>query len=312
MNISFSSLGQYNVIDADVEVNEINGVGGAAAPQVWLPLRLNVSHGVLGAHDGYEFIQLVGRLFLDGIHFARALPVPISFLIQPGFATLKNQLLYLEFVFDAVQIEALERSRKGGDLKLRLEATLEVMQLRLLNPSSGDARPFNPVWAQVQRHRPGMSTEIVVPRTTWIERVLSRVGYGQVHLIELPAITVEKNEQYAHAFEALRQAQSFHHTGHYAQAVGMCRVALEEFFELKSVTDKGVSRSIPVLKASWETKLGKATYEWLNASLAALKAGSNKPHHLASATYSQFDSQMLQMVTIAVVSYAAKNADSQP
>ena len=53
--------------------------------------------------------------------------------------------------------------------------------------------------------------------------------------------------------------------------------------------------------------MGKATYAWLNQTLAALKAGSNKPHHLASATYSQFDSQMIIMVTTAVVSYAAKH-----
>ncbi len=303
MNVSFSSLGQYNVVDVDIDVNEINGVGGVAAPQVWLPMRLNVSHGALAAHDGFEFIALSGRLFLDGHYFVRSLPTPVGFTIQPGFPTLKNQLHYLEFALDAAKVEALEKVRNGGDLRVRLEASLDVMQLRALRPGTAG---HNPVWAQVQRYRLQLSTDLAIPRSTWIERVLPRVGYGTVHLFELPAITPEQDGKLAHAFEALKKAQEFHRTGHYAQAVGMCRVALEEFFEPKPVTEGGVTRQVPVLKSSWETKLGKATYEWLNTSLSALKSGTNKPHHLASVTYSQFDSHMLQMITLVIVSYAAK------
>lgn len=308
MQASFSSLGMYSVAEAEIVVAEINGAGGYAAPQLWVPLRISVSHGAMKPHDGYEFIAVSGRLLTGGQLVARASPNPVGFTIQPRFNELKNQLHHLEFALDASRLAALERQRAGGDLKVRLEAELEVMQLRALNLNPQNQSMLEAVWGQVQRHRLRFGVDLSVPKSVWIERVLPQVGHGVIHLIELPAIPVSAGEGMKHGFEALRQAVELHKTGHYPEAVGKCRVALEEFFEYPEVKDDaGVTRRVPTLKSSWETRLGKATFTWLSQTLAALKAGSNKPHHLASATYSQFDSQMLIMVTMAVVSYAAKH-----
>lgn len=306
MEASFSSLGMYNVVQADIKIAEINGVGGSASPQLWLPLVIHVSHGAIKPHEGFEFIAMEGELRLNGLPFVRSSRTPVGFVLQPRFSTLKNQRHTLEFPLDAARVAALESARAGGDLTLRLEVNLEVQQLHALNtPPPGQL--VETVWGQTGRHRLNLGVEIIVPRSVWIERVLPRVGYGEVHLIELPAVSVESTEVMTHAFEALRQAQELHKAGLYSEAVGKCRVALEEFFEYPAVTTGGITRNVPTLKSSWETRLGKATFDWLNQTLSALKAGTNKPHHLASATYSQFDSQMLQMVTTAVVSYAARH-----
>ncbi len=298
----------YNVVEAEIVVAEINGVGGYPAPQLWVPIRISVSHGAMKPHDGYEFIALGGRLSAAGNPLSRAIPCAVGFTIQPRFSELKNQLHNLEFPLDAVRIAALERLRNGGDLKVRLEAQLEVMQLRALNLGPPGQPMLETAWAPVQRHRLWFTTDVTIPQTVWIQRVLPNVGYGVVHLIEIPAISAVAHEALRDAFEALRQAQELHKTGLYPEAVGKCRVALENFFDYPEVKDtRGVTRRVPTLKASWETRLGKATYDWLNQTLSALKSGTNKPHHLASATYSQFDSQMIQMVTTAVVAYAAKH-----
>lgn len=314
MQASFSSLGMYSVAEAEIVVAEINGAGGYAAPQVWVPLRISVSHGAMKLHDGYEFIAVSGRLMVGGQLVARALPNPVGFTIHPRFNELKNQHHHLEFALDSARLAALERLRAGGDLKVRLEAELEVMQLRALNLNPQNQPMLETVWGQVQRHRLRLGVDVSIPKSVWIERVLPQVGYGLVHLIELPAIPVSAGEAMKHGFEALRQAGELHKTGHHSEAVGKCRAALEEFFEYPEVEDDaGVTRRVPTLKTSWETRLGKATYTWLNQTLAALKAGTNKPHHLASATYSQFDSQMIIMVTTAVVSYAARHlAEDRP
>ncbi len=71
------------------------------------------------------------------------------------------------------------------------------------------------------------------------------------------------------------------------------------------------SRTTPVLKKGWETKLGKATYDWLNGTFGAIKDASNRPHHSPNAHYSQFDSQMILAITTAVVAYAARATDSE-
>ena len=307
MHVSFSSLGMYSVVDADIGVTEINGVGGYFAPQLWLPVRVNVHHGVMRPTDGFDFVALNGRFSVGGEPFARAMPSLIGFTLQRQFN--KNQQHQtLEFHLDATRVAALERMRNGGDLKLHIDLEIEVIQLHALNSSSQEQPLVETRWAHVQRYRLHASADILIPRTTWIERVLPRLGFGTVHLIELPALPVAAVKEMKEAFEALRQAQAFHHVGQYSEAVGKCRVALEGFFEYPAVTDAGgITRNVPTLKSSWQTRLGKATYDWLNQTLSALKAGTNKPHHLASATYSQFDSQMIQLVTTTVVAYAAQH-----
>lgn len=309
MEASFSSLGMYSVAQADIKVTEINGAGGSASPQLWLPVTIHVSHGAMKPHEGFEFIAMDGELRLNGLPFVRSSRRPVGFVLQPRFNTLKNQLYTLEFPLNAVGVAALEKARAGGNLKLRLEVNLEVLQLHALNVPTSEPL-VETVWGQAGRHRLNLGIDIEIPRSVWIERVLPRIGFGEIYLIELPAVAVENNPVLSHAFEALRQAQELHKAGLFSEAVGKCRVALEEFFEYPAVTTGGITRNVPTLKSSWETRIGKASFDWLNHTLSALKAGTNKPHHLASATYSQFDSQMIQMVTTAVVSYAAKHLAS--
>lgn len=70
--------------------------------------------------------------------------------------------------------------------------------------------------------------------------------------------------------------------------------------------DKGAIVKVPMLKAEWQTRLGKATYEWLNGSFAAMKQATNKPHHLSSSNFDQMETQMLIIATTALVAYAIK------
>jgi len=111
-----------------------------------------------------------------------------------------------------------------------------------------------------------------------------------------------------HAFKALQQAQELHKIGLYDEAVGKCRVALDKFFEHEEKTgDDNKIRRVPILAKSWEKKLGKCTYDWLNNSLAVLKEAANKSHHSPNAHYDQFDSQMIIAITTTLVAYAARN-----
>lgn len=137
---------------------------------------------------------------------------------------------------------------------------------------------------------------------------MPQIGYGAVQVIELPAVPLMAVENYKEAFQALRQAQEHHKQGLYNEAAGLCRVALERFFDYPEVTgaDK-LTRRVPTLKKSWETKLGQATYDWLNGSLGAIKQAANPPHHKPGPHYDQLEAQILIAITVAVVAYAAKH-----
>ncbi len=132
--------------------------------------------------------------------------------------------------------------------------------------------------------------------------------YGKIHIIELPAAQLgETCLGLKESFDALQQAQKLESQGFYREAVGKCRIALEPFFEMVEKTDdKGEKVKIPILKSSWQTRLGKATYDWLNASLGALKRPANEALHLSSASFGQLETQMFLAVTTAIVAYAIK------
>lgn len=305
MRDSFSSHERYNVASAVILENEINGVGGAHAPTLMLPIRLDFHIHPENPRVGIRFATLHGRIDVAHQPFAVAQPVNVNIQLRSDFNVLGDQLHHLNFPLDQARIALLERVRNGGDLKLTVDLRLTVEKLYALHDPP---IPHDAAWGFVNRLEVYLHKEITIPRSAWISRVLPQIGYGTVHLIELPAIPLAAVENYKEAYQALLRAQEHHKQGLYDEAAASCRVALERFFDYPEVTgtDK-LTRKVPTLKKSWETKLGQATYQWLNGSLGAIKQATNPPHHAPGPHYDQFEAQMLIMVTVAIVAYAAKH-----
>ncbi len=305
MRASFSSHEQYNVATATILEAEINANGGAHAPVLMLPMRLDFHIHPEDPRVGIRFATLQGRIDLAHQPFAVAPAVNVNVQLRSDFKTLIDQLYYLNFPLDAVRIAFLERVRNGGDLKLNIHLILTVEKLYALHEPP---IPHNVAWGFVNRLDVFLQQEITVLRSVWISRVLPQIGYGTIHLIELPAIPLSAVENYKEAHQALQRAQEHHKQGLYDEAAASCRVALERFFDYPEITGSdNLTRKVPTLKKSWETKLGKATYDWLNASLRAIKQASNPPHHAPGPHYNQLEAQILIAITVAVVAYAAKH-----
>lgn len=204
----------------------------------------------------------------------------------------------------------MERLRDGKDLNLRVDLHLTAEEHR---PIEGDQKTQRPtIWGVHCVLRLTVQLATTIPRDIWISRVLPNVGHGVVHLVEFPAVPVESCASLEHAFKALQQAQERHKIGLYDDAVGKCRIALEKFFEREDKTGSdGKTREIPVLKKTWETKLGKATYDWLNAALGSIKGAANPTAHSPNVHYSQFDSQMVLAITTAVIAYVARTIGTE-
>lgn len=302
---SFSSNERYNVATVDVSETEISGNGGAHAPVLILPVRVDYHIHPDNPRTGMRFLQLRGQIDVDHRPFTVAPAVSTNVTLRPDFKALPNQLHHLYFPLDAVRISFLERARNGGSLKFKVQLSLTVEKLHALHDPPV---PHEAVWGTIYRQELHVQLELAIPGEAWASRVLPQIGYGSVYFIELPAIPLSAVEPYKEAFQALQRAQQHHRDGLYNEAAGMCRVALERFFDYPEVTGPdNLTRKVPTLKKSWETKLGKATYDWLNGSLSAIKMASNPAHHRAGPHYDQLEAQILIAITVAVVAYAAKH-----
>lgn len=305
MKRHFSSFGQVTIAEAQLDETQINGLGGVAAPILSMPLAIAITYGQMQPREGVQLRQVRAKLTAVATgHAVMSTSVELNRLIVPKFST-TTETAYLEFPLDRVLLAELERIRNGGDLGLRLDATLVADQMLLLNPQRTELDGY--AWAFSAQHTMWAQMEVTIPRDGWIKKVLPNAGFGSVHVLEFPAAPLEACAALGHSYAALAQAMERHRVGLYDDAVGKCRVALDPFFEYVDADDgKGGKKKVPKLKSSWETRLGQATYRWLNDALGALKLAANPNHHSPNPHFDQLESQMVIAVTTALVAYAAR------
>ena len=301
-----SPISGYIKVDAQIDGSKVQPAGGAEYPRLIVPLYINVK-GIEPKHRGEifsaQFGAIQGELVFNRERISDSLPRQMNCLVYEF-----DQEIYvsLEFPLDARRLEWIEQQRQGS-----LSGLVRVsISSLVLGPARGTQEQYKaPVTFSHAVANLG-EVPFTVPDTHWREQVLPGLGYGKVIAIELPAIPIESFQSLNHAFKAMAQAQKLFQIGHYDDAVGKCRTALEKFFEYVEVdAGEGKTRKIPVLKKSWETRLGQATYNWLNESLGTIKDAANKPHHSPNDHYDRLGAQMLIMVTTALISYAANAVD---
>lgn len=289
-------------VEASIKPENVSGQGAGVFPRLNFQVRLVVSEekswGQQQPVQAWSFGTLSGEFLVGTEKVADIRPYSINSRMLGGKDYSHEVYLNIEIQLDPRRIEWLELKRAGKSFEAKLRISLQVQSFGhnhhteqfpcgLLEVSTiqGDI-PFS------------------VADTHWRESVLSGLGYGKVMVVELPAVSLEACKALDHSYKALEKAQKQFSLGLYDDAVGSCRVALDQFFESVDKGD-GSGKKIPKLKKSWETRLGEATYQWLNASLGAIKTEANTPHHSPNNHFDKLEGQMLMMITAALISYAA-------
>lgn len=295
--------------EVTVDSNAISGSGRSERPVLMVMLNMLFrSHKELGATFDYRELRCRVSPF-DGTYIADSLPTSLNIRLGSG-QELPNHSVYLEIPLDQRRIGAINRLRNGGDVKLRLDIDLFADALIELGASSNAPSTLG----LRERHQMRASVQVQIPRSRWVEQILRGTEFGKVHILELPVIPIESCAEIQTAFNELQQAYKLESQGFYNEAVAACRKALEPLLERATKPDdKGVMRKFQVLKSSWQVRLGQATYDWLNASLIAVKQGADETHHLSSSSFGQMEAQMLLTVATSLIAYAIKTRpDSAP
>jgi hypothetical protein len=292
-------------VELDIDVSRLCGTGGAEYPHLVWQLQLALTPRKALQTD-YAFRSVTAQLYFSGGQkIADARPISLHRVIQGHQAYWGDEYLNFEFPLDARRVEAIEHRRQGGSLQFRLDVQIQVDEYGTIPAHVESKRPA--LWGLRAIQWLTLQEGFQVQQTDWIERVLPNIGYGKVHIVEFPATPLDACAALDHSFKALKQAEEKHRLGFYDDAAGKCRMAIEPFFDYDPVDPANPdSRKIPVPKKSWETKLGKGTYDWLKSTLGSIKDASNPPHHSPNEHYSQLDSQMILAITTAVVAYVVR------
>lgn len=303
----YFSINGYTAAEVALGPNSFWGTGHAEFPALMLGLRMVFRCPEAQPKVCHEFRELRCRLF----PFDSPMPIANGRTLKiekrvPAGGRQEDNYIHIEIPLDRTRIAFIERMRKGGDARFRLDFEMVVDEFLEVNKLPGQHYE-RPILAFLQRHRTLADLKVTFAQSDWVKGFLKNTGYGQTHIIELPRVPIEKTKVMKASFEALERAQELESKGFYDDAVAKCRLALEPFFETTDKTDdKGVTKKIPVLKAAWQTRLGKASYDWLNAAFIATKQATNQSHHLSSSAFGQMEAQILLVLTTALIAYAVE------
>jgi hypothetical protein len=294
-------------IEASINVANISGVGAACFPRLYFQVKLRIneeaSEHLQKKVQAWSFGTLVGELIIGTEKVA---DIKTYSMNQRRLGNQKYPVeeyhVNVEIPLDARRIEWLEQQRAGKSFSAILRINLEV-QLFGNNPHTPDFPcgliDVSCIYGDIP---------FTVPDTHWREKVLPGLGYGNVMVVELPAVSLVSCKELDHSYKALEKAQKQFSLGLYDETAGSCRIAIEQFFE---TLEDASGKKVPRLKKSWESRLGAATHQWLDSSLGAIKDATNKPHHSAHNHFNRLGAQMLLMVTTALVSYAAQHFSTE-
>ena len=289
-------------VEASIKPENVSGHGGGVLPRLNFQVRLVIAEekgwGQQQPVQAWSLGTLSGEFLVGSEKVADIRAYSIDRRMLGGQNYPIDVYINIEVQLDDRRIEWLELKRAGKSFEAKLRINLQV-QIFGHNPHT-ESFPCGLLdVSTIQGEIP-----FTVPDTHWRERVLPGLGYGKVMVVELPAVSLEACKALEHSYKALEKAQKQFAFGLYDEAVGSCRVALDHFFEQVDKGD-GSGKTIPKLKKSWESRLGEATYQWLDSSLGAIKSEANKPHHSPNDHFDRLEAQMLMMITTALISYAA-------
>lgn len=302
--MSYSFVGSGGHIMCELSVEQIQGNGRPEWPLLHIQLRL-VLRGPQVDNHAYRFQSLSCRLSpFDSTYLAESRLAYIDECMPAGEVHARHSA-YVEIPLSQERIATIEKLRKSGDVKIRLDFELRYETVVQIATTKNSFNQVERIWGHKSSTSAHQQVHFEIPRSSWVERTLPALGYGKIHLIELPVMELEASEELNVSFKSLQEAQEHHKHGFYKAAIVSCRQAIEGILKAKAKGRDG--NMIPVLDEKWRVRLGQGTYDWLNDAFGALKRPANEVAHGSERKFDQFDSLMIQTLTATLLAYAARS-----
>src|SRR5207245_2654317 len=155
----------------------------------------------------YTLHQIYGTLFfnpgggsLGQIAFHS---LPLSLFSRP---TARGQVV-LNIPLDVYQLRQIEEQRTGN-VSLKFDFTFEFAKHYPVARKEA--------YAPIERFETNFfSMTVNIPRSEWVDKVLPGLGYGKIHLVEVPLPEMAIGESLARAVVEFHQAKSYMLQGNY-------------------------------------------------------------------------------------------------
>jgi len=297
---TFSLLG--NTQNVRIDPTDIRGEGKPNYPHLILPVRLSLNPMKRQPNPDQMFVLLSARSTITLIGqqspFAEAINLIHQKIRYPNAQVVMNA----SFALDAQRIKSIEEDRKGN-LKIHMTLEFHVIPCETLElQKNGKPVAVDVLSPDVETQTTALQFEI--PRSHWVDNVLSEMGALSLVSIEIPAVQNLIGPEFSKALVELEHAQKYYYAGDHDKAVAHCRTALEPLKtrlpELKSAIESSSEQA-------WVKEILNSTSDWLDGLYKKTRELTNKPHHLPSiGHYSRFDAEAIFLVTTAILTYIGR------
>jgi len=246
----------------------------------------------------YTLHQIYGKLSFPGGGSVTFHSLPLSLFSRPEA---KGQVL-LTIPLDAYQLREIEAHRVG-DIALQFEFTFEFAKHYPV------AR--NELRSPIEKFETNFFTmTVTIPRSDWVDKVLPRLSYGKIYLVEVPTPEKALDGAIVKIVEEFQHAQQHMLHGDYNKVLGCCRNALERLsnarkYEGDKENPSFADRIDYLLTVLPGTPTG-ARRAHLARLLKDLYGLTSMPEHPSPPRFTREDAEMALLNTLAVLSYIGK------
>jgi hypothetical protein len=201
------------------------------------------------------------------------------------------------FELDERTISTIENQRGGGDITFYVDLSIVVAMNSITKPAN-----YRVVQSE-GAYRDTASVYFTIPKSIWVERILSSLGYQAFKLIQIPLTHKALKEAYSDIISEFNSAENYFNQQDYNKCVAHCRHTLDALHRnLKKVKAQTPSESA----FKWLEGLDAATLEWLDKMDKANGAQTNKTHHSGlKRDFTRYEAESIYLVTLGLLNFIA-------
>jgi len=287
------SAGGRNVITVRLEANNVSGRDLAGLPALFFPMELQLLPGGDKGDAPYNLVRLAGTLQSQPLgEFASFEAGPMADPSSPQPFYRQKQITV---ALDRVRVKRFEDARAGNNANLQI-----TVSCLLWYPMQ---QKVETVW--------GGPLQVEVPKSHWVERVLSFWNLSSTKVVEIHFPKSDVGENFRTSYARVEEAEKLFASGHYKQVLTALRLAFEALAKSFG-SEKATKEFFESLFASAHPEKKEKARDALNGIYRFLHLGpheqGNHPESNAQPVVTRQDARFALTLAYAIFEYITPDA----
>jgi len=290
-----NSYSDSHTIEITIDPTTVSASGSIFAPIFSIPLEFRLYRLRKGNQPEIDYTLLQIEGYLNLANYERLAQLPSEFILERTNSYNRASSLNLSVLLDLKRIELMERFRLGKDMSLMLEITGVIM----LDKEKVEIEKLR------ARYR---GLELKIPQSTWINNVLNKWKFSDVHLVEIEKGKIDAETIPSKTFEYILAAEKHFLSSNWRETLASLYSAFEalaKHHDMKDPDKNFFSKLLTTLPNNMRDRYRDLFYSY--CSLLQLGRHEQKPQEAQEEIrVDQNDAKLALIFGQTILSYISK------